>query len=86
MSLPRKDEMAKYLIEVENNEIKGCHLYDEQHKGNDIQEPFCEWIKYNYRTIAPKYHDIDNPYWRISGDNTKIKYCPYCSGKIIYTN
>ena len=23
----------------------------------------CKWIRYDYRTMCPKYHDIDNPYW-----------------------
>lgn len=44
---------------------------------------YCEWIKYDYRTICPKYHDADNPYWRIPANMDKLKYCPYCGKKII---
>lgn len=44
---------------------------------------YCEWIKYDYRTICPKYHDADSPYWRIPVDMNKLKYCPYCGKKII---
>lgn len=42
----------------------------------------CKWIKYDYRTICPKYHDADNPYWRIPENMDKLKYCPYCGKKI----
>lgn len=43
---------------------------------------FCEWVKYDYRTMCPKYHDIGNPYWRIPVDDKELKYCPYCGKKI----
>lgn len=45
-------------------------------------EKFCEWIKYDYRTICPKYHDADNPYWRMPKNMDKLKYCPYCGKEI----
>jgi len=43
----------------------------------------CEWIKYNYRTICPKNHDVHNPYWRIPENMDKLKYCPYCGKEIM---
>ena len=43
----------------------------------------CEWIKYDYRTICPKNHDANNPYWRIPKDMDKLKYCPYCGKEIV---
>ena len=43
----------------------------------------CKWIKYDYRTICPKEHDANNPYWRIPEDMDKIKYCPYCGKEIV---
>lgn len=43
---------------------------------------FCEWFKYDYRTIAPKNHDAENPYWRIPDNMDKLKFCPYCGKKI----
>lgn len=43
----------------------------------------CEWIKYDYRTICPKYHDADNPYWRMPENMDKLKYCPYCGKEIV---
>lgn len=49
------------------------------------QEPIekCTWIKYDYRTMCPKEHDIDNPYWRIPEKRMKtLKYCPYCGKEI----
>lgn len=46
------------------------------------KEEFCEWIKYDYRTIAPKNHDVENPYWRIPEDMGKLKFCPYCGKEI----
>lgn len=46
------------------------------------EDDFCEWIKYDYRTICPKYHDADNPYWRIPENMDKLKCCPYCGKEI----
>ena len=45
-------------------------------------EDVCEWIKYDYRTICPKNHDVNTPYWRIPDNMDKLKYCPYCGKKI----
>ena len=47
----------------------------------NVQE-VCEWIKYDYRTIVPREHDINNPYWRIPENMDKLKYCPYCGKEI----
>lgn len=46
------------------------------------EDDFCEWIKYDYRTICPKHHDAENPYWRIPENMDKLKYCPYCGKEI----
>lgn len=46
------------------------------------ESDYCEWIKYDYRTIAPREHDINNPYWRIPENMDKLKYCPYCGKEI----
>lgn len=43
----------------------------------------CKWIKYDYRTICPKKHDANNPYWRIPENTDKLKYCPYCGKEIM---
>lgn len=43
---------------------------------------FCEWFKYDYRTLAPKNHDEGNPYWRIPYDMCKLRFCPYCGKRI----
>lgn len=43
----------------------------------------CKWIRYDYRTICPQSHDIDNPYWRIPEKRMDVlKYCPYCGKEI----
>ena len=47
-----------------------------------VSDDVCEWIKYDYRTIFPKNHDANNPYWRIPDNTDKLKYCPYCGKKI----
>ena len=47
-----------------------------------VSDNVCEWIKYDYRTICPKNHDANNPYWRIPDNTDKLKYCPYCGKKI----
>ncbi len=49
---------------------------------SDASDNVCEWIKYDYRTICPKNHDANNPYWRIPDNTDKLKYCPYCGRKI----
>ena len=38
------------------------------------ETPTCKWIKYDYRTICPKYHDADNPYWRKPEKMDNLKY------------
>ena len=49
---------------------------------SDASDDVCEWIKYDYRTICPKNHDVNTPYWRIPDNMDKLKYCPYCGKKI----
>ena len=51
-------------------------------KQGGAADDVCEWIKYDYRTICPKNHDANNPYWRIPDNTDKLKYCPYCGKKI----
>ena len=51
-------------------------------KDGGVSDDVCEWIKYDYRTICPKNHDANNPYWRIPDNTDKLKYCPYCGKKI----
>ena len=51
-------------------------------KQGGVSDNVCEWIKYDYRTICPKNHDVNNPYWRIPDNMDKLKYCPYCGKKI----
>ena len=51
-------------------------------KQGGVSDYVCEWIKYDYRTICPKNHDANNPYWRIPDNTDKLKYCPYCGKKI----
>lgn len=51
-------------------------------KDGGVSDDVCEWIKYDYRTICPKDHDANNPYWRIPDNTDKLKYCPYCGKKI----
>jgi len=47
------------------------------------EKPKCEWIKYDYRTVCPKNHDIENPYWRLPEARADaLKFCPYCGGEI----
>ena len=46
-------------------------------------EQRCKWVRYDYRTICPQNHDIDNPYWRIPEKRMEVlKYCPYCGKEI----
>lgn len=48
-----------------------------------VSKEKCKWTHYDHRTICPKYHDIDNPYWRIPEDRMDVlKHCPYCGREI----
>jgi len=85
------DEAIKHAEEVANSKCDSC---GSEHKQlaewlKELKEKRgkCKWIKYDYRTMCPKYHDIDNPYWRIP-ENRKdvLKYCPYCGKEIDYSD
>ena len=64
----RYDDYEKYLTIIDEESAK--------------EQKECEWFNYDYRTIAPKNHDIDKPYWRIPDNMDKLKYCPYCGKEI----
>ena len=67
-------QQAKILKEITEN-YASMNL--DEHKGT------CKWIHYDYRTICPKEHDIDDPYWRIPENRMDtLQYCPYCGKKI----
>lgn len=75
-----------------NSDITQEDIYEFGKKLVDNSESeennYCEWIKYDYRTIVPREHDINNPYWRIprNMDKLKLKYCPYCGKEIKVTD
>ena len=77
-------------LEVEES-IKEYNVWNEaieivkQGGVSDASDNVCEWFKYDYRTICPKNHDTNNPYWRIPDNMDKLKYCPYCGKKIKVT-
>ena len=74
-------------LEVEES-IKEYNVWNEaieivkQGGVSDASDNVCEWFKYDYKTICPKNHDTNNPYWRIPDNMDKLKYCPYCGKKI----
>ena len=59
-----------------------CNVILNEIIDEEVSDDVCEWIKYDYRTICPKNHDVNNPYWRIPDNMDKLKYCPYCGKKI----
>lgn len=63
MLMRRITKGKQYLIDKEKtmNIIKRGCVGNERAENDDV----CEWIKYDYRTICPRNHDIGNPYWRI---------------------
>lgn len=52
------------------------------HQDEPEESEYCEWIKYDHRTLVPRNHDTKNPYWRIPENTDKLKYCPYCGKEI----
>ena len=69
------DKLEKVYRERESECVRGL-------KEESNEKQYCEWIKYDSWTICPKYHDANNPYWRILENTDKLKYCPYCGKKI----
>ena len=87
------DKVVEELLALNKNYNDGINLYEEVAeipteeaieivKQGGISDDVCEWIKYDYRTICPKNHDVNTPYWRIPDNMDKLKYCPYCGKKI----
>lgn len=84
-----KSDIIHHNWEETNDEKQfKCHTaYDDTIRMVDEAEAkweseCCEWFKYDYRTIAPRNHDVKNPYWRIPENMDKLKYCPYCGKRI----
>ena len=82
------------IITVFSDKLKGKRAtkirklvteFIEDDVSDDVSDDVCEWFKYDYRTICPKNHDANNPYWRIPDNMDKLKYCPYCGKKIKVT-
>ena len=65
---------------MKNRAITEKHTDMKKHCDEEVET--CKWIKYDYRTICPKEHDANNPYWRIPENMDKLKYCPYCGKEI----
>lgn len=67
------------LIGIYAQAIKnGAPLPKEHHKSDK-----CKWIRYDYRTMCPENHDVDDPYWRIPENRMDaLRYCPYCGKEI----
>ena len=58
-----KEQFAVHLTEIANDENRKDMFVEAV---NEVmpkleEDDFCEWIKYDYRTICPKHHDADNP-------------------------
>ena len=72
-----------FNMDVDLGRVFGLEKAIEIVKQGGISDDVCEWIKYDYRTICPKNHDANNPYWRIPDNMDKLKYCPCCGKKIL---
>ena len=78
------EEPFETIIKLDNGRylraVECQYSYIDEEVSDDVD--VCEWIKYDYRTICPKNHDANNPYWRIPDNMDKLKYCPYCGKRI----
>lgn len=73
-SLDEGDDCCRKLFEESMQELTN---------ENNSHKEKCKWIKYDYRTVCPKEHNVDSPYWRIPDNRTDaLKYCPYCGKEI----
>ena len=82
------DEAIKHAEEVFNSTCGKEHKQlAEWLKELKEKKEKCKWIKYDYRTMCPEEHDIENPYWRIPETyRDALKYCPYCGKEIDYSD
>ena len=78
------EEPFETIIKLDNGRylraVECQYSYIDEETSDDVD--VCKWIKYDYRTICPKNHDANNPYWRIPDNTDKLKYCPYCGKNI----
>ena len=72
------EKMKQKAVENVNQISEKCGNSEIANKSDDV----CEWIRYDYRTIAPKNHEIGDAYWRIPEDMSKLRFCPYCGKEI----
>lgn len=47
------------------------------------KKEFCKWKKYIYKTICPKEHESERPYWMIPENLEGFRYCPYCGKEVV---
>ena len=77
------EEPFETIIKLDNGRYLRAVECQYSYIDEEVSDDVCEWIKYDYRTICPKNHDANNPYWRIPDNMDKLKYCPYCGKKIL---
>ena len=76
------EEPFETIIKLDNGRYLRAVECQFSYIDEEVSDGVCEWIKYDYRTICPKNHDANNPYWRIPDNTDNLKYCPYCGKKI----
>ena len=77
------EEPFETIIKLDNGRYLRAVECQYSYINEEVSDDVCEWIKYDYRTICPKNHDVNTPYWRIPDNMDKLKYCPYCGKKIL---
>ena len=77
------EEPFETIIKLDNGRYLRAVECQYSYIDEEVSDDVCEWIKYDYRTICPKNHDVNTPYWRIPDNMDKLKYCPYCGKKIL---
>lgn len=85
------DELSKELVHTTRDKADFlCNFWEKLQKlppvTPQLKTKRCKWIRYDYRTICPQNHDVDNPYWRIPEKRMDVlKYCPYCGKEVEVT-
>lgn len=77
-----KTDLSEEEIQAIVDDIPAAFDECDDKAGDKNGRDYCEWIKYDYRTLCPRKHDANNPYWRIPENTDKLKYCPYCGKEI----
>lgn len=73
----------KFIVFINRREVLRNFFFQFDWYKKINRPDYCEWIKYDDRTIIPKHHPYGDC-WIIPKGAGYLKYCPYCMKLIQY--